>query len=260
MYETLEIARDGGVATLWMNRPDVHNAFNEQLIAELTAACRQLDADDTVRVVVLAGRGKSFSAGADLNWMKRAAAYDEERNREEARAMEAMFRAIDDCPKPVIAAVHGAAIGGGVGLVAACDIAIAAQAAVFATSEVRLGIVPAVIAPFVIRAIGPRAARRYFLTAERFDAAEALRIGLVGRVVPHERLMEEARALAGRIAANPPLAVQALKTGLARTAYGDPREIGGWAIDTIRRLARTDDHLEGVASYLEKRAPVFKGQ
>jgi len=151
MYETLEIARDGGVATLWMNRPDVHNAFNEQLIAELTAACRQLDADDTVRVVVLAGRGKSFSAGADLNWMKRAGNASVEENIEDARKLAGMLRTLAEMTKPTIARVHGAALGGGMGLASACDICIAGEGAVFATSEVRFGIIPSAISPYVIR-------------------------------------------------------------------------------------------------------------
>jgi enoyl-CoA hydratase/carnithine racemase len=169
--------------------------------------------------------------------------------------------AVLECGKPVIAAVNGAAIGWGVELALFADLRVASDRAKFSEMFVRRGLVCDVGGFYRLPAlVGPEKAAELLFTGDLIDAAEALRIGLVGRVVPHERLMEEARALAGRIAANPPLAVQALKTGLARTAYGDPREIGGWAIDTIRRLARTDDHLEGVASYLEKRAPVFKGQ
>ena len=167
----VSIARDGAVARVTLERPQLHNAFDEALIADLTAAFQALGDDAAVRAVVLTGAGRSFSAGADLNWMKRASAYDEERNREDARALELMLRTLDECPKPVVAMVNGAAIGGGLGLVAACDIAFAAEGAQFATSEVRLGILPAVIAPFVVRAIGPREARRWFLTAERFGAS-----------------------------------------------------------------------------------------
>ena len=251
------LTQDGPVARVTLNRPEIHNAFDEALIAALAETFTGLAEDPAARVVVLAGAGRSFSAGADLNWMKRAAAYDEERNREEARAMEAMFRAIDDCPKPVIAAVHGAAIGGGVGLVAACDIAIASDAAVFATSEVRLGIVPAVIAPFVIRAIGPRAARRYFLTAERFDAAEALRIGLVHETVPPDRLEFRVAEIAAELLKGGPLA-QAEAKRLVRLVGMMPQGGSILAEHTIAMIAErraSDEGREGIGAFLEKRKP-----
>ena len=184
-FETLEIERSGRVATIWMNRPAVFNAFDEQLIDELHAACRELDADRSVRVVVLAGRGKHFSAGADLNWMRRAAAFGEAENLADARRFAGMLRALSEMSKPTIARVQGAALGGGTGLTAACDMAIAADDAQFSTSEVRFGIIPAVISPFVLRAVGPRHALRIFQSAERIDAARALAMGLVGEVVPH---------------------------------------------------------------------------
>src|SRR5690606_32627360 len=154
MYETLEIEVNKGVATVWMSRPDVHNAFNAQLIADLTAACRQLDADEAVRVVVLAGRGKSFSAGADLNWMKAAGQASEAENFADAMKLAGMLRTLAEMEKPTIARVHGAALGGGMGLASACDICIAGDKAVFATSEVKFGIIPSAISPYVIRAIG----------------------------------------------------------------------------------------------------------
>ena len=160
MYQTLDIERQGAVATLWMNRPEVFNAFDEQLIADLHAACTALDADDAVRVVVLAGRGKHFSAGADLNWMKRAAGYTEAENHADALRFAGMLRALSGMRKPTIARVQGAALGGGTGLTAACDMAIASEDASFATSEVKFGIIPAVISPYVLRAIGPRHALR----------------------------------------------------------------------------------------------------
>src|SRR3954447_7744966 len=169
----LLVARDGPVARLTMNRQRLHNAFDEALIAALTRMLEELAEDAAVRVVLLTGAGRSFSAGADLAWMRRAAAYDDERNREDARALELMLRTLDELPKPTVALVNGAAIGGGLGLVAACDVAVAGDGAVFAASEVRLGIVPAVIAPFMVRAIGGRQARARFLTAERFGAEEA---------------------------------------------------------------------------------------
>ena len=166
-FETLEIARDGAVATIWMNRPDVHNAFNE-LIAELTAACGALDADESVRAVVLAGRGKSFSAGADLNWMRRAADASVEENLQDARKLAGMLRTLAEMNKPTIARVHGAALGGGMGLASACDICIAGTGAVFATSEVKFGIIPSAISPYVLRAIGARQAGQSRATSSRF--------------------------------------------------------------------------------------------
>ena len=198
----VSIARDGAIARVTLDRAQLHNAFDESLIADLTAAFRSLGEDAAVRAVVLTGAGKSFSAGADLN---------EERNREDGRALEFMLRTLDECPKPVIAMVNGAAIGGGVGLVAACDIALAAESAQFATSEVRLGILPAVIAPFVVRAIGPREARRWFLTAERFAAEEARRIGLVHEVVPTDQLESRTAAMVGEILKGGPEALASAK-------------------------------------------------
>ncbi len=253
----LTLAREGPIARVTLARPDVHNAFDEALIASLAATFATLAEDDAVRVVVLAGAGKSFSAGADLNWMKRAAAYDEERNREDARALEAMLRGIDDCPKPVIAEVQGAAIGGGLGLVAACDMAVAAEGAVFATSEVRLGIVPAVISPFVVRAIGPRAARRYFLTAERFGAAEAHALGLVHEVVPPERLGSRVLELAGEVLKGGPLALADAKR-LVRLVEMMPQGGSILAEATVGMIAErraSDEGKEGIAAFLEKRKP-----
>ncbi|WP_277060791.1 enoyl-CoA hydratase-related protein, partial [Rivihabitans pingtungensis] len=187
-YSTLEIQRDGAVATLWMNRPEVFNAFDEQLIAELTQACQALDHDDSVRVVVLAGRGRHFSAGADLNWMRRAASHGEAENLADARQFARMLRTLATLSKPTVARVHGAALGGGAGLTAACQMAIASDDAVFSTSEVRFGIIPAVISPYVLQAIGPRQAQRYFQSGERFDAARALAMGLVSEVAPAAQL------------------------------------------------------------------------
>lgn len=180
--------RDDGVATVTLNRPEVRNAFDEHLIAELTGLFQQLDQDGQVRVVVLAGNGKSFSAGADLNWMRRTAAYSKQENIKDALRLASMMRAVDKLSKPTVARVHGAAFGGGVGLIACCDIAIAAESAVFSFSEVRLGLLPAAIGPYALAAIGARNARRYFLSGERFCAEEAKRIGLVHEVVAAEEL------------------------------------------------------------------------
>src|SRR5574343_833189 len=187
-YSTLEITRSGQVATVWMNRPELHNAMNEHLIADLTAAFRELNRDDAVRVIVLAGHGKSFSAGADLDWMRRAAGYTEAQNLEDANKLAAMLKGIYRSKKPVIARIHGAALAGGTGLTAVCDIAVATDAARFALTEVRLGLIPATIGPYVADAIGWRQARRYFLSAERIDAALARQLGLVHDISPAEQL------------------------------------------------------------------------
>ncbi|MFO1075997.1 MAG: enoyl-CoA hydratase/isomerase family protein [Geminicoccaceae bacterium] len=253
----VEIAREGAVARVTLNRPQLHNAFDEALIQGLADAFAALGEDAAVRVVLLTGAGKSFSAGADLNWMKRAAGYDEERNRADARALELMLRTLDECPKPVVALVNGAAIGGGVGLVAACDIAIAAEGAQFATSEVRLGIVPAVIAPFVVRAIGPREARRWFLTAERFGAAEARRIGLVHEVVPTDRLEERGAAMVAELLKGGPEAQAEAKrlVQLVRTMPQGGSILAEATVAMIADRRASDEGREGIGAFLEKRKP-----
>src|SRR5512144_1662185 len=188
MPSTLTINIAHRIGVIWMTRADVRNAFNETTIAELTEAFRSLGADPGVRAVVLAAEGPAFCAGADLDWMRRMAGYSHEENRADAMKLATMLRTIYECPKPVIARVHGAAFAGGVGLVAACDIAVASLNAEFSLTETKLGLIPATIAPYVIRAMGASQARRYFLTAEKFDAAEAFRIGLVHDIVALEEL------------------------------------------------------------------------
>jgi len=254
MYETLEIARDGAVATIWMNRPDVHNAFNEALIAELTAACRQLDADDAVRVVVLAGRGRSFSAGADLNWMRRAADASVDANLADARRLAGMLRTLAELGKPTIARVHGAALGGGMGLASACDICIAATGAVFATSEVKFGIIPSAISPYVIRAIGARQATRYFQTAERISAARAGELGLAHEVVAPEALDGKVQEVVAALLQGGPQA-QAAAKDLIRAVANQPVS-DAVVEDTARRIATlraTPEAQEGLAAFLDKR-------
>src|SRR6202165_3339532 len=185
---TLEITVTGAIARVALNRPEVHNAFDETLIAELTHFVRTFDADTGIRVLVLEGRGKSFCAGADLNWMKKMAAFSQAENLADASSLAAMLSALNAMSKPTVAGVHGAAYGGGVGLVACCDIAIGTPGAMFALSETRLGLIPAAISPYVIEAIGARAARRYFLSAERFGAEEARHLGLLHELVAEAEL------------------------------------------------------------------------
>ncbi|MHB1220094.1 MAG: enoyl-CoA hydratase/isomerase family protein [Alphaproteobacteria bacterium] len=244
-----------GRATVTLNRPEIHNAFDDALIARLSETFESLGGRDDVRVVVVAANGKSFSAGADLGWMRRMANYSEAENRADAERLARLIHVLDSLPKPTVARVQGAAIGGGVGLVAACDVAVASEAASFALSEVRLGLIPAVISPYVIGAIGPRQARRYMLTAERFDAAEAKRIGLVHAAVPAAELDAAVDSVVAALLLGGPEAVRESKA-LARAVGGSPDE--AMRADTARRIARlraSPEGKEGVSSFLEKRKP-----
>ncbi|EPZ17268.1 enoyl-CoA hydratase [Thauera terpenica 58Eu] len=253
-YETVEVLRDGGVATLWMNRPEVHNAFNAQLIADLSAACRALDADASVRVVVLAGRGKSFSAGADLNWMKAAGEAGEAENFADAMKLAGMLRTLAEMSKPTIARVHGAALGGGMGLASACDICIAGERALFATSEVKFGIIPSAISPYVIRAIGERQAYRYFQTAERIDARRAAELGLAHEAVASDALDAKVKEVVDALLLGGPKSQSAAKE-LIRAVANRPLS-DAVVEDTARRIASlrvTPEAREGLDAFLSKR-------
>ena len=260
-FQALQIELTGPVATIWMNRPDLHNAFDEILIAELTAACIALDEDQDVRVVILAGRGKSFSAGADLNWMKRAANNGIDDNLNDARALANMLRTLAEMKKPTIARVQGAALGGGMGLAAACDIAIASTKAVFATSEVKFGIIPSAISPYVLRAIGARQASRYFQSAERIDASRAREIGLVHETVEAEALDIKVQEIVSALLQGGPLAQTAAKD-LIRAVDG--QMINQTLVeDTAHRIAHlraTPEAREGIAAFLDKRQPNWIGE
>jgi len=246
-----------GIATVTLNRPQLHNAFDDALIEALIAELGRLDTDPAVRVVLLAGAGKSFSAGADLNWMKRMAGYSYQQNLDDALCLAELLLTLDRLSKPTIALVQGAAFGGGVGLVAACDIALAGAGASFCLSEVRLGLIPAVISPYVVRAMGGRATRRYMLTAERFSAAEALRCGLVHELVPPEELNSHGRQLAETLLGNAPGALAAAK-GLLRTVEApvDESLIRNTA-ESIAELRAGPEGREGIAAFLEKRQPTW---
>ncbi|MFM2057526.1 MAG: hypothetical protein RLY71_1911 [Pseudomonadota bacterium] len=248
------------VAWLWMNKPDVHNAFDETLIAELTATLQALDDDASVRVVVLAGRGKSFSAGADLNWMQRQSAASPDENLADARRLAELFRTLSMLAKPTIARVHGAALGGGMGLAAATDICVASDRAVFATSEVRFGIIPAAISPYVIRAIGERQAYRYFQTAERISAARARELGLAHEVTDADGLDAQVQQLIDALLAGGPCA-QAAATDLIRAVANRPVD-AAVIDDTARRIATlraTPEAREGLSAFLQKRPPAWMG-
>ncbi|KAA3653515.1 MAG: enoyl-CoA hydratase/isomerase family protein [Proteobacteria bacterium] len=261
MFETLEIERDGGIATVWMNRPDVHNAFNAQLIADLTAACAQLDADESVRVVVLAGRGKSFSAGADLNWMKAAGEASVDENIADARKLAGMLRTLSEMSKPTIARVQGAALGGGMGLASACDICVASEKALFATSEVKFGIIPSAISPYVIRAIGERQSYRYFQSAERISAARAAELGLAHETVPPEALDDKVAEIVAALLQGGPKS-QAAAKDLIRAVANTPVS-DAVVEDTSRRIAElrsTPEAREGLSAFLDKRPAAWVPQ
>ncbi len=256
----IETDIDGrGAATVWLNRPEVHNAFDDTLIATLTAELRRVEADAKIRVVILAGRGKSFSAGADLGLMKRMAGYTEAENRRDAEALAELLRTLNALTKPTIAAVQGNAYGGGVGLIACCDIAIAVEAASFALTEVRLGLTPATISPYVVSAIGERQARRYFLTAEAFTAREAQRIGLVHQTCKPDDLPILVAQIIGSLVAGGPAAQAAAKDLIRRVGRG-PVDADMIA-DTARRIAEirvSPEGREGIAAFLEKRKATWR--
>jgi methylglutaconyl-CoA hydratase len=255
MTESLAVERQGPVGLLTMNRAERHNAFDDVLIGQLTEAFRSMEAEDSIRVIVLSGAGKSFSAGADLNWMKRMAGFSIEENRRDAMGLAALMRTIAHLRKPTVARVQGAAYGGGVGLVACCDIAVATQAATFSLSEARLGLIPAVISPYVVAAIGERAARRYFLTAERFEAAEAWRLGLIHEITPDETALDEkvGEIVDAIIACGP--AAQKEAKDLIRAVAGRPvtSELIQDTAERIAKVRASPEGREGVAAFLEKR-------
>lgn len=253
VYQHLRVERRGFAAYVTLARPEVHNAFNARLIAELHAAFQQLDGEDDVRAVVLQGDGPNFSAGADLNWMGASLNYSRDENVEDALRMADMFRAIDSCRHPVIGRIQGAALGGGAGLTAVCDIAIAAEGARFGFTEARLGIAPAVISPFVLRKIGETHARALFVTAERFDAARAHALGLVHQVVPLDQLDDTVRTTLLHIGQSGPAGVRAAKV-MARTVLKlSDEEAREMTAATIAGLRVGAEGQEGIRAFLEKR-------
>jgi methylglutaconyl-CoA hydratase len=247
-----------GVATVTLNRPDIHNALNAELISALTETVERLDGDDTVRSVVLTGAGKSFSAGADLNYMKEAAGFSEAENLVHARHAAEMFHRLNTMRHPTVARVNGSAFAGGVGLIACCDIALAADHAQFAVTEARIGLMPSTISPYLLAAIGPRAARRYCLTAERFDAAEAMRIGLVHGVAPAAGLDALVEEMVGELLQGAPGAIAACKA-LAQQLHGTVTEaVRERTAQGIARIRATEEGREGLAAFLEKRRPAWQ--
>jgi methylglutaconyl-CoA hydratase len=258
LSDVIQIERDGFVARVWLNRPEVRNAFNAELIPELAAAFSALGADAGVRAIVLGGRGKAFCAGADLGWMREMADYTWEQNRADAGRLAEMLWSIYSCPVPVVGRVHGDCYAGGVGLAAACDIVVAAEPVTFCLSEARLGLLPATISPYVVRAMGEQAARRYFVTAERFSAAEAKAMGFVHELCAAEAIDAVVDGLVGTLVANGPMATRACKK-LVQDVAGRPVDAELRA-DTAGRIAdirASAEGREGVQSFLQKRTPAW---
>jgi len=263
MTSTLDIRRGGPhsahgphVAEVWLNRPEVRNAFNDGVIAELTAAFRELGADPGLRAIVLAGHGKAFCAGADLSWMKAMAGYSWEQNRADAERLAEMLWVLYSCPLPVVGRIHGDCYAGGMGLAAVCDVLVASEAATFCLSEARLGLLPATIGPYVVRAMGEQAARRYFITAERLSATRAAALGFVHELTPPEALDSKVAEIVAALVANGPAAVKACKQ-LVLDVAGRPIDAALRA-DTARRIADVRASAEGragIQSFLAKEAP-----
>ena len=252
---TILTSREGPVLRLTLNRPEVRNAFDEQLIAALTSAAAEAADDHTLRAVVLAGSGKTFCAGADIGWMSKAIAYTQRENLSDAEDLSRMLERLDTLALPLVGRIHGAALGGGVGLAAVCDIVIAAEDAVFALSEVKLGIVPAVVAPYVLRKIGVSAARELFLTGARFSAARAKEIGLVHEVVPAGDLDAAIGRRLAEILSAGPKAVGIAKALIREIAGANPRDVIGLTTNTIASQRVSEEGQEGLRAFLEKRKP-----
>ena len=261
-YSMLDVQRPSPqIARVFLNRPEVRNAFNDTVVAELTRAFEALARDESLRVVVLGGHGKAFCAGADLSWMQAMADYSWEQNRADAQALADMLWTINRCPVPVIGRIHGDCVAGGVGLAAVCDVRVAVDAASFCLSEAKLGLLPAAIGPYVVRALGESASRRYFVTAERFSAAQAQAMGFVHEVCGLDALDATVDALVAAIVANAPAAVRACKA-LVHDVAGRPID-AALRDDTARRIAdarASAEGREGVQAFLHKRRPSWLGE
>ncbi|MEZ7501462.1 enoyl-CoA hydratase/isomerase family protein [Psychrobacter sp. Arc29] len=255
-YKSLLVKVEQHVATVTLNRPEIRNAFNDEMIAELTDAFNTLGADDEVRVIVLAATGKAFCAGADLNWMRAMADYSYEENLADADKLAQMLKTIYECPKPTVAAIQGDVYAGGMGLVAVCDVAIAVKIANFCLSEVRLGLAPATISPYVIRALGARASQRYFLSAEVFDAKKARQLGFIHERVSEEWLADEVAAFCNKVVKNSPDAVKTCKQ-LLHDVAGVPitDELIADTVKGIADIRSSKQGREGVQAFLQKRKP-----
>lgn len=257
MSDVIQLTRPSAhVARVWLNRPDVRNAFNDEVIAALTKAFEALARDQDLRVVVLGAHGKAFCAGADLNWMKAMAGYSWEENRADAQRLADMLWTLDQCPVPIVGRVQGDCYAGGMGLASVCDVLVAVEGATFCLSEARLGLLPATISPYVVRAMGAQASRRYMVTAERFSAVQAHALGMVHELATPETLDAKVDEIVATLVANGPAAVRACKA-LVRDVAGQPltAELRGETARRIADIRASDEGREGLASFLNKRAP-----
>jgi methylglutaconyl-CoA hydratase len=258
-FQNLELEIQGQVATVWLNRPEVRNALDEVLLSEITQAITHLEQDDGVRVIILAGRGSVFCAGADLNWMKRMAAYSAEQNKNDAMGLATMLKTLKEVSKPTIARVHGAAFAGGMGLAAACDLVVAEPAAEFCLSEVRIGLIPSTISPYVIQALGIQAAKRYMLTAERLSAKEAHRLGFVQELCEEGMIDTSIAQISKSLIAAGPMALAQTKA-LMKSVVNRPLddELISQTAGLIAQVRASPEGREGMASFLEKRLPAWR--
>lgn len=254
-YKTIEWERKDWVSRITLNRPEVHNAFDATMISELCDAFQKVDDDESIRIVILTGRGKSFCSGADLKWLKEIIHYTFEQNLEESLQLAEILHQIYMLPKPIVAMVNGTAIGGGTGLLSACDIAVASEEAKFGLSEVKIGLVPAAISPYVIRKIGESKAREYFLTGKRISASKALEIGLINEVVPPDRLEKHVEELVGSLLTSGPEAMASCKELIFNVPRMSIEEAKMYTAKMIANLRVSDEGQEGMAAYFEKRKP-----
>ena len=257
-YQTIASTRTDDVVTVTLNRPDVHNAMNDVLMKELTECFKHVSKDDSVAAVILTGNGKSFCAGADLTWMKRMVHYSKEENKRDSVLLLDMYETIYSCSKPVIGRINGHAFGGGVGLLAVCDITITIPDAIFAFSEVKLGIIPAVISTFIAPRMRPADMRRLFLTGERFDAAMAHEVGLVDLVVPAERLDAAVHSCVDQVRSSGPMAMEEVKHLITNLLQMDQKNYKEYTVETIAKLRVSPEGQEGMNAFLEKRSPKWK--
>ena len=252
-YETIDILSDENVATVTLNRPEVHNAMNEQLMKELTTCFKELSSDDSVRIIILTGNGKSFCAGADLNWMKSMAKYSKDENIKDSRLLLDLFETIYNCPKPVIGRINGHAFGGGLGLIAVCDITIAIPDLKFAFSEVKLGIIPSVISTYIVRRIGLSNMRRLFITGERFSSEHAKEIGLIDYVVSLDEFDSKIQKYIEQLQSSGPKAIKEVKNLVDKCEKMDVEKYKEFTVEKIAELRVSDEGQEGINAFLEKR-------
>jgi methylglutaconyl-CoA hydratase len=257
-YETLVYTKKDDIATVTLNRPDVHNAMNETLMNELTTCFQHISRDDSVTAVILTGNGKSFCAGADLTWMKQMVNFSREENKNDSRLLLDMYDTLYSCPKPVIGRINGHAFGGGIGLLTVCDITITVPEMKFAFSEVKLGIIPAVISTFVATRMKPADMRRFFITGERFDSTIANEIGLIDLVVPYENLDDTVRSFVEHVRSSGPCAIKEIKHLIENFIKMDVEKYKELTVEKISELRVSQEGQEGIAAFLEKRKPNWK--